>query len=278
MPKKNSPGNNKGKISVECPHCGSPQMEPATAKSTYCRKCSRHIDIEKTQAGGPPESKRSYFIKRIEAFLGHETTKIVRCNKCEATQQVDGLAKSIICAECGTHMDLRDFKISSHHSGNIHTQGFVEVTSRGELNSQKVVCSEAIVEGQIHGILICDTVRMRYKGMLFCGIEAQQLIVEKGADAELSRPVKVSSAQVNGRFSARIMAEGVVTVGKTGWLEGTVYAKSINIEQGGVFQGELFIGQKELSQPDLLSLDNGERDSKIIELNKRRPKTFRQVG
>jgi len=51
------------------------------------------------------------------------------------------------------------------------------------------------------------------------------------------------------------MAEGVVTVGRTGWLEGTVYAKSINIEQGGVFQGELFIGQKEMSQPDLLAVD-----------------------
>lgn len=261
---------------MECPHCGTPQMEPASAKSTYCRKCSRHIDLEKTQASGPPEASRNFFIKKIEALLGHETTKIVRCNKCEATQQVDGLAKSVICTECGMHMDLRDFKISSLHSCNIHTQGFVEVTPKGELNCQKIICSEAIVEGQIHGTVICDTVRMKYKGMLFCAIEAQQLIVEKGADAELSRTVKVASAQINGRFSARIMAEGVVTVGKTGWLEGTVYAKSINIEQGGVFQGELFIGQKEMSQPDLLSVDNGE--SKIIELSKRRPKTYRQAG
>ena len=261
---------------MECPHCGTPQMEPASAKSTYCRKCSRHIDLEKTQAAGPPESKRNFFIQKIESFLGHETTKIVRCYKCEATQQVDGHSKSIICAECGTHMDLRDFKISALHSCNIHTQGFVEVTAKGELNCQKVICSEAIIEGQIHGLVVCDTVRMKYKGMLFCGVEAQQLIVEKGADTELARPVKVMSAQINGRFSARIMAEGVVTVGKTGWLEGTVYAKSINIEQGGIFQGELFIGQKEVAQADLLPLDDGE--SKIIELSKRRPKPIRQAG
>ena len=143
------------------------------------------------------------------------------------------------------------------------------------MNCQKIVCSEAIIEGQVHGTVICDTARLKYKGMLFCAIEAQQLIVEKGADTELSRPAKVASAQINGRFSARIMAQGVVTVGKTGWLEGVVYAKSINIEQGGVFQGELFIGQKEMAQADLLPLDS---DPKIIELNKRRPRTYRQAG
>jgi len=274
--KKSSLQANKGKISVECPHCGNPQMEPASAKSTYCRKCSKHIDLEVTQAGGPPESKRNFFFKKIESFLGHETTKIVRCHKCEATQQVDGMAKSIICAECGMHMDLRDFRISAFHGSNIHTQGMVEITAKGELNCQKIVCSEALIEGQVHGTVICDTARVKYKGMLFCSIEAQQLIVEKGAETEMSRPAKVSSAQINGRFSARIMAEGVVTVGKTGWLEGVVYAKAINIEQGGVFQGELFIGQKPMSQPDLLTVDSD--DPKIIELNKRRPRSYRQAG
>ena len=276
MAKKLSPQSNKGKISVECPHCGNPQMEPATAKSTYCRKCSSHIDLVKTQAGGPPESKRSFFFKKIESFLGHETVKIVRCHKCEATQQVDGTSKSIVCTQCGTHLDLRDFKISALHGANIHTQGFVEVTAKGELNCQRVICSEAVIEGQVHGTLTCETARLKYKGMLFCAIEAQQLIVEKGADTELSRPVKVVGAQINGRFSARIMAEGVVTVGKTGWLEGVVYAKSINIDQGGVFQGELFIGQKEMAQADLLPADSG--DAKIIELNKRRPRTYRQAS
>ena len=276
MSKKSPSKADRSKISVECPHCGTSQLEPATAKSTYCCKCSKHIDLEKTQAAGPPEAGKNFFVKKIEALLGHETTKVVRCPKCDATREVDGSAKLMICAACGTHMDLRDFRISSSYSCNIHTQGFVEVTSRGELNCQKVICSEAIVEGQIHGTLFCDVARMKYKGMLFCAIEADQLIVEKGADTELARPAKVGSAQINGRFSARIMADGVVDVAKTGWLEGTVYAKSINIERGGIFQGELFIGQKELTQADLLPEESA--DSKIIELSKRRPKALRQTG
>ncbi|HWB60769.1 MAG TPA: polymer-forming cytoskeletal protein, partial [Chthoniobacteraceae bacterium] len=178
MANKSSHQVNKGKISVECPHCGHPQMEPATAKSTYCRKCSSHIDLVKTQAAGPPESRRSTFFKKIESLLGHETVKIVRCHKCEATQQVDGASKSVICTACGMHMDLRDFKISSLHSANIHTQGYVEVTAKGELNCQKVICSEAIIEGQVHGTVTCETTRLRYKGMLFCALDTKQLIVE----------------------------------------------------------------------------------------------------
>ena len=153
------------------------------------------------------------------------------------------------CKECGWALLICGIsKISALHGANIHTQGFVEITPKGEVNCQKVICSEAIVEGQVHGTLICDIARLKYQGMLFCAIEARQWIVEKGADTELSRAAKVATAQIDGRFSARIMAEGAVTVGKTGWLEGVVYAKSINIEQGGIFQGELFIGQKEMER------------------------------
>lgn len=251
-------------------------MEPAAAQTTYCRRCSKHIDLEKLQAGAPPEAKRNFFLEKIGALFGGARTKTVPCRKCAATQEVDNLTKSIICPGCGSYMDLRDFKISASHSCNIHTEGFVEVTAKGELNCQKIICSEAIIRGQIHGRLICDVLRMKHKGMLFCEIEAAQLIVEKGADTELARVVKAGNAQINGRFSARLICEGKVTVGRRGRLEGTVYAKSINVEQGGVFQGELFIGPKEWAQPDLLPQSEGA--SNIIELTKRSPRAFRQAG
>ncbi len=35
-----------------------------------------------------------------------------------------------------------------------------------------------------------------------------------------------------------------------------VYAKAINIERGGIFSSELFIGQQELTQPDLLGSED----------------------
>ena len=49
---------------------------------------------------------------------------------------------------------------------------------------------------------------------------------------------------MNGKALAKIIAERVV-INKGGWLEGTVYARAITVEKGGVFSGELFIGQEE---------------------------------
>jgi cytoskeletal protein CcmA (bactofilin family) len=55
------------------------------------------------------------------------------------------------------------------------------------------------------------------------------------------------------------MCEGCVTIAKGGSLEGVVYAKAINVDKGGIFSGELFIGQQEMTQPDLLTPDEDRR-------------------
>ena len=49
-----------------------------------------------------------------------------------------------------------------------------------------------------------------------------------------------------------IIATGAVTIGKTGVLDGNVTAKSLAIEQGGIFSGGLVIGQGDLAQAELL--------------------------
>jgi len=109
--KKNRlPKANKGKISVECPHCGTPQMEPASAKSTYCRKCSRHIDLEKPRLSGPPEATPQFPQSRgLKRLLGP------RDDEDRPLQQVRGdTAGRWPCKighlhRCGIHMDLRGF-------------------------------------------------------------------------------------------------------------------------------------------------------------------------
>jgi cytoskeletal protein CcmA (bactofilin family) len=48
------------------------------------------------------------------------------------------------------------------------------------------------------------------------------------------------------------VATGSVTIHKTGSLDGNVTAKSIAIEKGGMFSGQLVIGQASLTQGELL--------------------------
>ncbi len=53
-------------------------------------------------------------------------------------------------------------------------------------------------------------------------------------------------------MSGEIVADGMVTIRKNGTLEGNVTAKSINVEKGGAFSGQLVIGKGNLQQAELL--------------------------
>jgi cytoskeletal protein CcmA (bactofilin family) len=81
-------------------------------------------------------------------------------------------------------------------------------------------------------------------------IEARQLIIDRQADAEFVRPLHVGTAEINGKISARIFADSVL-INKHGSLEGAVTAKSIQIERGGIFHGDLIIGQHKEEQGEL---------------------------
>jgi cytoskeletal protein CcmA (bactofilin family) len=64
--------------------------------------------------------------------------------------------------------------------------------------------------------------------------------------------VRVTNIDIKGRMSGEIIATGAVTIHKSGSLEGNVTAKSIEIEKGGLFSGQLVIGQANLTQGELL--------------------------
>jgi cytoskeletal protein CcmA (bactofilin family) len=53
-------------------------------------------------------------------------------------------------------------------------------------------------------------------------------------------------------MSGEIIAQTGVTVSKKGSLEGDVTAKAITVEKGGIFSGQLVIGQAALMQGELL--------------------------
>ncbi len=242
------------RTTVECPHCGFKQLESPHAKSTFCRKCSNHYGLEKPEP--PPREARPSFLARLGALLGRKKTREIRCFHCEGRQTVSTSATSSLCPHCSTYIDLTNFKIKTAFSRSLETQGVVHVTAKGDLTSTRVACGEAYIQGKMRGTLVCTgEARIKLKGKLHGALEVAQLIVEKRSDVEAVRPIHAESAQISGKISARLHVDGTVTIKKKGWLEGTVYAKGIVVEKGGIFLGELVIGQRELSQPDLLPLD-----------------------
>jgi cytoskeletal protein CcmA (bactofilin family)/ribosomal protein S27E len=246
------------KVSVDCPHCGAKQLESIHAQSTMCRHCGKHVDLRK-RAPDPVVEKQSFLGGKLGQFFSRNRIRGVACYDCGAKQEISAAAKSSICTQCGHYLDLRDFKISSTFSRTIETQGSVVITKKGEVTSTRIMCGEALIQGKMQGRLFCrGTVRVKMNGKIIGGIEAHELVIEKGSQVELVRPIKADKIEINGKASARITASGTVIIAKTGVLDGTVYARAFTVEKGGVFTGELYIGEQDLAQGELLPSDEME--------------------
>ena len=186
-------------------------------------------------------------------MVAGEKVRDICCFSCGHRQQVSSAAQSSLCPQCSSYVDLRDFKIAGPFGRSIQTQGEIVITAKGDVTSAKMACGSAQIEGKLRGQLLCTgEARVKVQGRFLGDLDAHRLIIEKKANVEFARVVKARGVEVHGKVSANITCEGCVTVAAGGALEGVIHARSINVEKGGFFTGELVIGQEELTQADLL--------------------------
>ena len=257
------------KVSVQCPHCGAHQLEPALVQSTYCRACSQYFEIGARAQDQHLESSDGPNIwDKFTGLFRDNSPKVVSCFECGTRQEVVRTATSSSCKTCGAYIDLQDFKITSGFSRAIQTAGTIYITSKGDLNSAKAVCGAADVRGPMRGHLVCTgEINVRYKGRITGGIETEILRVSKKSTAEFVRPVRAREVHIEGEMSGRILATGTVHIAKSGKVTGAIYARGIDIEKGGEFDGELNIGENENEEPNLLlSVAGASRKSPQSEL------------
>lgn len=260
------------------------------AKSTFCRRCSEYFAISaSTLAGAKPASRPAPkpapvamgmetpalpipaapveslggmgLLNRFEHLLGKPKNRLVGCFECDATHEVSSSAHSSTCRACGAYIDLQDYKITGSFSRNIVTRGSVYLSSKGDLSSSKIICDSAILHGKMRGNIRClGKLTIRSTGRVPGTFEANKLIVEKGSDIVLARPLRVAQAEIGGKLSAQIFAEGQVSILKTGILEGDVTARGFAVEKGGIFQGELTIGPQPSSVDPIPAAKESSRD------------------
>lgn len=248
------------KLSVECPHCGFKQMDYAAAKSTMCRQCGRSFSpstpkaglkiLTKEDAAAAPEPTG---LRKIEGLWNRQRNRVVACFECKRKHEVSDAATSTNCPGCSAHIDLRDYKITTSFSRSIRTRGELHLTAKGDLSSTSVICRAALIEGKLRGNLQCEeTATINFVGKIPGRLTANYVSVERKADVQCFRRVRVASIDIKGRMVGEIIATGPVNIHKTGVLDGNVTAKSITIDKGGIFSGQLVIGQADLTQAELL--------------------------
>jgi cytoskeletal protein CcmA (bactofilin family) len=235
-------------------------MDYAAAKSTMCRQCGRYfapsapkaglkLRIKESEPAGTPES--SAFPKL--GLWNKPRTRVVACFECKRKHEVSDASMSTNCPGCSAHIDLRDYKITTSFSRSIRTRGEVHLTAKGDLSSTSVICRSALLEGKLRGNLECEeSATIDFVGKIPGRLIANYVLVERKAEVQCFRRVRVANIDIKGRMSGEIIATGAVNIHKTGVLEGNVTAKSITIDKGGVFSGQLVIGQADLTQAELL--------------------------
>ena len=246
---------------MECPHCGFKQMEYVAAKSTICRQCGRSFapvaapkpGVQPTAIAASTAAGEVPLHRKLENIWNRQRSRVVSCFECKRKHEVSDQATSTNCPGCSAHIDLRDYKIVTSFSRTIRTRGDVHLTNKGDLSSTSVICHSAVIEGKLRGNLQCEeSMTIDLVGKIPGRIAAQNMVVERKSDIQCFRRVTVTNIDIKGRMSAEIVASGSVTIHKTGSLDGNVTAKSIAIEKGGMFSGQLAIGQANLTQGELL--------------------------
>ena len=241
-------------------------MEYAAVKSTMCRQCGsafvpsapKQAEIRlrtprQTPAQPPSVREEPSILNKIEGFWKPQRSSVVECFECKATQEVTSAATSTTCPKCSAHLDLRDYKITTSFSRAIRTHGELHVTAKGDLSSSNVVCSSALIEGKLRGDLHCTgTVTINYSGKIPGRVSGGHVLIERKSEVQFFRRVRSKSIEIRGQMTGEIIAEGVVVIHRNASLDGNVTAKSISVEKGATFSGQLVIGSSGLTQAELL--------------------------
>jgi cytoskeletal protein CcmA (bactofilin family) len=251
-------------------------MEYAAAKSTMCRQCGRYFAPREAPKAAPKFRVRSEgpapqpaaessspIVRKFENLWARQHNSQIECFECKAKQEVSSAASSTICPACSAHIDLQDYKITTSFSRTIRTHGEVHITSKGDLSSNMVICRSALIEGRLRGSLHCSgAATINFTGKIPGRLVASHILVERKAEVQFFRRVRVKSIEIRGRMTGEVIADGVVVIHKTGCLDGDVTARAISVEKGGMFSGQLVIGKKELTQGELLPAAPGSEKAK----------------
>lgn len=218
-------------------------MEPRAVVSTYCRTCSQHFAsairlVSNAGSRGHLNPKR---LARLDSQGARETR--VSCHTCGRCQHAHQGMVEAPCRHCGAMMSYRDIEISNHTTREVCTHGHVLVTRKGFLNSTRVRCASATVEGRISGRVDCSGI-LRLAGVDLCKaqIRVGSLHVDRGADISLVYTATIGSGVIGGRVLGDLICSGALRVTRRGVLLGDIKTAALTVDRGGVYSGDVRVG------------------------------------
>lgn len=161
----------------------------------------------------------------------------VVCYECGQESQVPAAALSANCIHCHAHLNMADVEIRpGSRRLTVRTLGNVHVPSGTVLSKLSVVCCNMEVDGRVSGSFRCSgTLSFNASTVVEGSISAGKLVVDKGAEVELTLGAAAGEVELYGSLKGRLQCKGRVHVYRGGVYEGVCKAADVVVEPGGRF-------------------------------------------
>ena len=162
------------------------------------------------------------------------------CYECGQSSRVPSAALSANCLHCHTHLNMADGEIRpGSRRLTVRTLGNVYVPSATVLSHLSVVCSNMDVDGRVSGSFRCTgTLSLNTSMVLDGAVSAGKLVVDKGAEVELTVGAAAEQVEIYGRLTGRLQCKGQLHVYRICAYEGVCKAADGVVDPGGRFDDQ----------------------------------------
>jgi cytoskeletal protein CcmA (bactofilin family) len=233
------------KVLVACPKCGHAQSEPAAAYSSVCKKCRQYFRLEDVLRGAPagkPAPGKDSRARAPQAPRPHEV-RLVTCFQCGTELEVSSSAQSTMCKRCSSHLDLRDYQISSAVSKNFRTHGRFVIEEGGYVFNTETLAADVVIKGRFLGKLNAShSLEIHRTAEIKGTFQTGKLVIPASSVFRWPETITLGSADISGELIASVRSPGKVVLRSTARLFGNLEARELVIESGAVIVGMVKVG------------------------------------
>lgn len=197
------------------------------------------VEVEPVQSW--PGSREDALKRSLISTFPERTTE---CFDCGSTLHFSAKASSTICNRCSAYIGLQDVEVREHVREGVKMRGDLTIHRKASLSAMEIACETLRVYGKITGKIDCHgDAFFRSSGKVVGSVRCRHLFVHKASDLTFVPGIRAETAEIHGRMVGDLICEGTIRISKTGMVLGDCIAPAIELESGGILEGQMRIAE-----------------------------------
>lgn len=179
--------------------------------------------------------------------IGHTalpTKYDISCYHCGFGFTMTGRKPHTYCPKCKNKLDTSDHIIDGLFNDTIKTAGKVRVLPTGVIEGGDISTNDLVLEGKIQGGQVTVQHTLEFApGCAFNESRYTARDIRIAADARISlhTNTRYRNVEILGELTAKLQADGVVTIKPGGCMKGEIRGEHLVVEDGGGLLADLYI-------------------------------------